>query len=304
VARIQANATQEYLFQFAISTIEGCVSLSFLLSCHSPGTLSLTSVKADALFSYQPPFNILAFLILKPASWIVSPRTLHRMNVFLIRLTSFPILILISVYERYWASGQILREHSRGFSQSIFNSLPRHIKNMPIVEALVGSTAADLYEAIFDVELSHDDEALFSDDDDIENFHPLRSYHSRENLANNGRRTPQSKTPRMQSPRRPSPRNESPLRPASTNALSVESPTAGNSAEGIPAGGKSPLSRIFARGPDPAATATAAATTAAAANMDANMKKMERLVEEIKDLPVQQLKVELKELQVGLTLFL
>ena len=45
------------------------------------------SVKSDALFSYQPPFNLLAFVILWPSSWVLSPRGLHSLNVFLIKLT-------------------------------------------------------------------------------------------------------------------------------------------------------------------------------------------------------------------------
>lgn len=44
-------------------------------------------MKSDALFSYQPPFNLLAFAILWPASLVLSPRSLHTANVFLIRLT-------------------------------------------------------------------------------------------------------------------------------------------------------------------------------------------------------------------------
>ncbi|KAJ3778190.1 hypothetical protein FB446DRAFT_714626 [Lentinula raphanica] len=53
---------------------------------------------------HSPPFNILAFLILKPASWIVSPRALHPLNVLLInKLTCFPILLVIGIYERYLA---------------------------------------------------------------------------------------------------------------------------------------------------------------------------------------------------------
>lgn len=44
-------------------------------------------VKSDALFSYQPPFNLLALAILWPLSFVVSPRTLHSANVFLIKLT-------------------------------------------------------------------------------------------------------------------------------------------------------------------------------------------------------------------------
>ena len=44
-------------------------------------------VKSDALFSYQPPFNLLALAVLWPLSFVVSPRTLHSANVFLIKLT-------------------------------------------------------------------------------------------------------------------------------------------------------------------------------------------------------------------------
>lgn len=80
-AAINQNAQQEHLFQRVVKTVEG--------------------VKTDALFSYLPPINILAFAILVPLSWIVSARTLHRINVFAIRLTNFPILIAISAYERY-----------------------------------------------------------------------------------------------------------------------------------------------------------------------------------------------------------
>ncbi|KAH7928247.1 hypothetical protein BV22DRAFT_1126692 [Leucogyrophana mollusca] len=148
VARIDANANQEYLFQYTISTIEG--------------------VKSDALFSYQPPFNLLAFVILKPASYILSPRALHSANVFLIRLTSFPILIIIAIYERHLATGQRLRETGKDAAHSLYHSLPRHIKNIPLIEYLVGSKAADLYEAIFDVEESRDfdlfDESEFEED--------------------------------------------------------------------------------------------------------------------------------------------
>ncbi|WRT67253.1 uncharacterized protein IL334_004220 [Kwoniella shivajii] len=80
-AAINQNAHEEHLFQRVVKTVEG--------------------VKSDALFSYLPPVNILAFATLVPLSWVCSPRTLHRINVFGIRLTSFPILIGISAYERW-----------------------------------------------------------------------------------------------------------------------------------------------------------------------------------------------------------
>ena len=53
------------MFRRAVSTIEG--------------------VKADALFSYQPPLNLFALVIMLPASYILSPRWFHKVNVFMIR---------------------------------------------------------------------------------------------------------------------------------------------------------------------------------------------------------------------------
>lgn len=57
----------QHLFQRVVKTVEG--------------------VKSDAVFSYLPPLNLVAFIVLTPLSWVASPRTLHRINVFGIRLT-------------------------------------------------------------------------------------------------------------------------------------------------------------------------------------------------------------------------
>lgn len=64
---VRSNANEEYLFQRVVTTVEG--------------------VKSDAIFSYLPPFNIAALVILLPLGEFASPQTLHRVNVFLIRLT-------------------------------------------------------------------------------------------------------------------------------------------------------------------------------------------------------------------------
>lgn len=156
-----------------------------LFSLYDPkNTYRSYSVKSDALFSYQPPFNILAFLVLKPASWFISPRSLHTLNVFLIRITSFPVLISIAIYERYLAEGQCFRESGKGAAQTLFNSLPRQFKHIPLVEALVGSTASDLYDAIFDVEIE-DDLGLFDEgegEDPFIGLPILRSIRSRESI--------------------------------------------------------------------------------------------------------------------------
>lgn len=79
-SNIQKNAQQELLYQRAVTTLEG--------------------VTADASYSYVPPFNIPALLILIPLDSTHSA-TLNKVNNALIRVTNFPILIVISGYERY-----------------------------------------------------------------------------------------------------------------------------------------------------------------------------------------------------------
>ncbi|KAF9485221.1 receptor-activated Ca2+-permeable cation channel [Pholiota conissans] len=304
VARIDANATQEYLFQYTITTIEG--------------------VKSDALFSYQPPFNILAFVILKPASWFLTPRALHSVNVFLIKLTSLPQLVIIGLYERYWKTGQSLRESSKDAAHSLFNSLPRHIKNMPLMEALVGSASNDLYDAIFDVEIDDEDYHIFEDSDAGHEAPQLWSVHSQENLRGGARSVSNSSAPRLR-PRRPpslarlpgdgrrgretqsaqnSPKQRV-LSPASLTPVDVRihpevTPSASNNL--------SPLARLFSsRFPSfsgsPVAHETsnsalaAEAVVQAAANSETSLKHIESLLDAVSQLPVQKLKDEMKELQ-------
>ncbi|KAJ8692702.1 hypothetical protein PTI98_009991 [Pleurotus ostreatus] len=270
-ARIDANANREYLFQFAIATIEG--------------------VKSDALFSYQPPFNILAFIILKPASFVLTPRALHSLNVLLIKLTTFPILILIAVYERYLAAGQKLRESGLDAAHSLFNSLPRQIKTMPIVEALVGSSSNDLYDAIFDLDIPQQEfNDLFDGEDDEDELPALRSTASRDNVRppRSGPTTPRKRpTSLPRSPLRdrssphasPRPRVASTLAPINLEAAHLaDAPTE-----------RSPLARLFAP--------KIHTDSSTAVHIEATLKKMESVVEDMRGLPVQKLKDEMKELQ-------
>lgn len=54
---------------------------------------SLNSVKADSLFSYQPPINLVALCIMLPASYVLSPRWFHKVNVFMIRYAVYCAVI-------------------------------------------------------------------------------------------------------------------------------------------------------------------------------------------------------------------
>lgn len=65
-AELNADAKAEFMFRSAVGIFEG--------------------VKGDALFSFQPPINMLALLVLWPANFFMSARTFHRTHVFLTRL--------------------------------------------------------------------------------------------------------------------------------------------------------------------------------------------------------------------------
>lgn len=76
-SKIASNVTSEIQFRRAVLTFEG--------------------VKSDAIFSYQPPFNILALFILLPLKFVLSPRWFHKINVTAVRTINAPLLIMISM---------------------------------------------------------------------------------------------------------------------------------------------------------------------------------------------------------------
>ncbi|KAG5717438.1 hypothetical protein E4T56_gene7242 [Termitomyces sp. T112] len=131
-ATINEDAAAEAMFRKAVSTIEG--------------------VKADFLFSYQPPINLFALCIMLPASYVLTPRWFHKVNVLMIRITSFPILLAISIYERQSKrSGTIgFYETIAAIAEKILDALPRQLKRFTFFEGLVGSDA-DI-NAIFEIE--------------------------------------------------------------------------------------------------------------------------------------------------------
>ncbi|KAH7926026.1 hypothetical protein BV22DRAFT_1009996 [Leucogyrophana mollusca] len=132
-AKINEDAAAEAMFRRAVSTIEG--------------------VKADSLFSYQPPVNLLALCVLLPSSYFLTPRWFHKVvNVFMIRATNFPVLLMIAWYER-----QSKKSESMGFydtlssvAEKIFDTLPRPLKRLSFFEGLAGS-GGDI-DVIFDLE--------------------------------------------------------------------------------------------------------------------------------------------------------
>jgi hypothetical protein len=78
---IVSNATAEIQFRRAVLTFEG--------------------VKSDAIFAYPPPFNIPALMALLPLKFLLTPRWFHKTNVAAVKTLNAPLLLLISLFERY-----------------------------------------------------------------------------------------------------------------------------------------------------------------------------------------------------------
>lgn len=139
-ATINADAAAESMFRKAVSTIEG--------------------VKADAVFSYQLPFNLVAVVFMWPMSYILNPRwyvlelirikkligqvsqaewlasghaftlrypELTNAPVWLIRASNLPVLLAISLYERQSYRETSLVEQMGDWAERYVGNLPRRI---------------------------------------------------------------------------------------------------------------------------------------------------------------------------------
>ncbi|KAF8596769.1 hypothetical protein BDV93DRAFT_479992 [Ceratobasidium sp. AG-I] len=184
-SNISNDAAMEAMFRRAVSTIEG--------------------VKADAIFSYQPPLNLIAFLVMFPSSFILSPRWFHKVNVTMIRVTGFPVLLAISFYERQKATAEsesVFEKITNAAER--FTTLPRRLKRMTLFEGAIGSSGN--VQAIFEL----DDE-----------FNPPEAFE--ENIE------------WPQKPAAPPPATERPTRPRLDTIMSVTSVGSGR-----PPSGESP----------------------------------------------------------------
>ncbi|KDQ61736.1 hypothetical protein JAAARDRAFT_520251 [Jaapia argillacea MUCL 33604] len=184
---ISEDAAAEAMFRRAVSTIEG--------------------VKADPLFSYLPPINLVALCIMLPLSYILNPRWFHKVNVFMIRLTNFPILLLIALYERQSKStGSItFYDTLSAAAEKMFDSLPRGIKRWTFIETFSGDSGID---AVFELEDS--ESALDMQEYDEVPTTPTRRKFSEGTRARPSpdqvavrRRSPSPRPPPQSSPKRP-----------------------------------------------------------------------------------------------------
>ncbi|KAG6877315.1 hypothetical protein C0992_010296, partial [Termitomyces sp. T32_za158] len=71
-------------------------------------------------------------------------------NVLMIRITSFPILLLISLYERQQSKRSGTTETIAAITDKILDALPRQLRRMTFLEGLAGSDA--YINAIFEIE--------------------------------------------------------------------------------------------------------------------------------------------------------
>lgn len=236
---------------------------------------------------------------------------------------SFPFLIIIGIYERYLAQSQIWRDSTE---QSFYSRLTRNMKKLPLFD-LLGTGSADIYEAIFDVEVSQEADLFADSDDEQQRTHiiapasgdTLLSFPSRNSLqplpssptrpsasrlsntadpetSRHRRRTSLPRSPPLGRSRS---RREGPSPSVSPRPRKITLPAMVGSSSGElqTAGQRSPLSKLYStRGNGSAAQMER--VSSAAAGMDAGVRKLEAMIEDVRSLPVNKLKDEMKELQV------
>lgn len=191
---------------------------------------------------------------------------------------------MIGIYERYLRSHQVLRQSSKNAARTIYTHLPKQIKTMTLLEALMGAGVSDLYDAIFDVDFP-EDPSLFGGSEDAENA-------PRRRVDSSTPGTPVSPT----TPRRngnslsPHGRGRSPLPPLMEPSFSSDLPTLNS---------RSPLARLFARPPPSPSKLQGDGTS----GLEQAVRRVEAALEEVRDLPVQRLRDEMKELQVRAVAF-
>lgn len=216
---IVSNATAEIQYRRAVLTLEG--------------------VKSDAIFAYQPPFNILALFVLVPLKFLVSPRWFHKIHVACVRSINLPILLIIAVAERrlLWPSSPYSKHYSR------YRSTAAATPGSPEYAAARARAARSSFwgkwritahsdiQAVFEVPPPDEVEEEIAADDDLTR-HMIRRQFTRQQTD---QVVPQSK-PSGQV--KDSHGNKDASRPAGTAAVTPAQPTAG-STTGTDAGSNS-----------------------------------------------------------------
>lgn len=146
-SNIASNATAEIQFRRAVLTLEG--------------------VKSDAIFAYQPPFNILALLVLLPLKTIISPRWFHKTNVAAVRVLNAPLLLIISLIERriLWSGTRRQKE-----AEQLPKPKPKNSR-AGLWDFSRGFSAHGDIQAVFDAAPPQNVEDEIENDDDFDDAH-------------------------------------------------------------------------------------------------------------------------------------
>jgi hypothetical protein len=226
---------------------------------------------------------------------------------------SFPILLTISLYERYVITHSSVRESAQLFAQSIYGSLPRPVRSLPFFEALMGTNLNDVYEAIFEAgpDVIEEDEELFADRE--QDHIGLHSWNSRERGRNGTHTPPHTSMPELhipESPARASRRASSIPRPqpgqSSSSPLtrklslrpSLAEPLRASAAAGAQGlGPHSPLSRLFGARRSDVDGGPSPVDVQKLDKVEEGVRRVQELLEDVRELPVARLKEEMRELQ-------
>ncbi|KUJ24087.1 uncharacterized protein LY89DRAFT_604478 [Mollisia scopiformis] len=149
---IVANATAEIQFRRAVLTLEG--------------------VKSDAIFAYQPPFNLLALVVLLPLKFALTPRWFHKINVAAVRALNAPLLLLIAIIERrtLWSGTPRFRD---------VEQLPKSPVRPSLWRLSRGFSVHGDIQTVFDVEPPPSIEQEIANEDDL-GHHSLENDFERE----------------------------------------------------------------------------------------------------------------------------
>lgn len=222
-------------------------------------------------------------------------------------------------------------EKSKDRAAALFNTLPRNIKNVPLIDALMGRGGADLLDAIFEVEvLPEHVDPLFSGEDNyferaqiltqqsasvVAGNEPAESVHSVKQTPDGTLKKDQLDVPPSGGP---SPMvTPSQTLGASSNRLQKQRTPTPMTRQGplmtfeeeAQTNFSSPLSRLFSkRAPSrPLDFSNEVGPGSASAGIEeavVGIRKMEGLLEAMKEdknkVPVQQLRADVKELQVSI----
>jgi hypothetical protein len=207
---------------------------------------------------------------------------------------------VIGVYERHFAPGRQFVEKSKDKIAQFYHTLPRQLRSVPLLEALMRNNGTNLMGAIFEIDLPSDEMGnLFPEET---NSFDLSRRTSRMSVtaADRNLEVPQSPTSftRRRS-RTPSRRGVSRPPPVNATSLAVAASTPAPPADQDPPVQHdiydSPLTRLFSR------------RSMVPKHSDANMgweeaigsfKRVETLLEAAKEMPVGKLREDIKELQV------